>query len=89
METPFMLFCVLIVCLLLLFIAEPHRFLPERRNKKKMVGSTYWGVYEGAPMEEPESQRTVELQEVARKQQYVAGSSTYSLGRGVKMSGRG
>ena len=74
---------------LLIFIAEPYRFMPEpEKKKKKRVGASYWGIYEGAQAEEPEAMRTVELQQVARKNQYTAGSSTYAMGRGVNMSGR-
>jgi len=77
-----------IAIILLVAIAEPLRFLPEFERKKKHVGSTYWGIYEGAQTEEPESMRTVELLQVARKERYIAGSSTYAQGRGVNMSGR-
>lgn len=80
---------VVIVCALLAFIAEPKRFMILSQEKTpKKVGSTYWGIYEGTPSEEPESMRTVELKDVARKEVYIAGSSTYSMGRGVNMSGR-
>jgi hypothetical protein len=88
MESFSYIFGTVIAAVLLIFIAEPQRFLPEYEPKKKRVGGTYWGIYEGTDIEEPEEMRTVELQQVARKQQYIAGSSTYALGRGVNMSGR-
>jgi hypothetical protein len=88
MESFAYIFGALIAGALLVFIAEPQRFLPEYEPKLKRVGGTYWGIYEGTETEEPEEMRTVELQKVSRKQQYIAGSTTYALGRGVNMSGR-
>lgn len=88
MEAATMLVGVILIFAILLFIAEPKRFLPEPAKRQKRVGSTYWGFYEGTEAEEPEAMRTVELKDVARKQQYVAGSITYSQGRGVSMNGR-
>ena len=88
MELPLMFFGVIVVCGLLLMIAEPYRFMPETNNKAKKVGATYWGSYEGVSPEEPEEMRQVELQKVARKLHYAAGSITYSQGRGVAMNGR-
>ncbi|HEY9772561.1 MAG TPA: hypothetical protein V6C81_01995 [Planktothrix sp.] len=88
MESISYIFGAIIAAFLLVFIAEPQRFMPEYEPKKKKVGSTYWGIYEGNEVEEPEELRTVELQKVARPNQYAAGSTTYALGRGVNMSGR-
>jgi hypothetical protein len=88
MESLVFGFGALIGLALLVFIAEPYRFMPETEAKKKRVGASYWGIYEGSQAEEPEAMRTVELQKVARKNQYTAGSSTYAMGRGVNMSGR-
>ena len=81
--------CIVIALTALLFVAEPHRLLPEQEHKKKRVGSTYWGVYEGAAIVEPESMRTIEVVRSTRKMKFIAGSQTYAAGRGVKMSGRG
>jgi hypothetical protein len=81
-------FGALIAAALLVFIAEPLRFMPEYNQKKKNVGSTYWGFYEGTEADNPEEMRTIELKDVARKNQYIAGSSTYAMGKGVNMSGR-
>jgi len=73
---------------ILLLVAEPYRFLPEEKGKKKLVGSTYWGIYEGTPTNEPEAMRTIEARKSTRKERYIAGSSTYAAGRGVNMSGK-
>ncbi|MBS2004916.1 MAG: hypothetical protein JST44_25620 [Cyanobacteria bacterium SZAS LIN-5] len=74
---------------LLLVVSEPHRFLPESKGPKKKVGSTYWGAYEGCPVESPMEQCTIEIRKSTRKEKIVAGSQTYAAGRGVNMSGRG
>ncbi len=81
--------CIVIAIGVLLFIAEPHRFMPEETEKKKKVGSTYWGIYEGTPIVEPEAMRTIEVRRSTRKEKYIAGSATYAAGRGVRMSGHG
>jgi hypothetical protein len=88
MEVTTLLFGAILVCAVLFLIAEPHRLIPQIESKNKRVGSTYWGVYKGAPSEEAEGEQTVELQQVARKGHYAAGSITYSQGRGVSMNGR-
>lgn len=77
----------LIALALLVVIAEPYRFLPQWEEKKKFVGSTYWGIYPGTSSEDGEGQ-TIELRKACRKERYTAGSSTYAQGRGVNMSGR-
>jgi len=87
METILFAFGAIVAVILLIAIAEPNRFLPEFEQKKKRVGSTYWGFYEGVSSEEDAS-LTVELHKVARKERYLAGSSTYAKGQGVNMSGR-
>ncbi len=74
---------------LLMVVAEPYRFMPESKGKKKKVGSTYWGAYEGCPVESPLEQCTIEIRKPTRKEKIVAGSLTYEAGRGVNMSGRG
>ncbi|HEY9716845.1 MAG TPA: hypothetical protein V6C69_05230 [Trichormus sp.] len=88
MESILYFFGALVAVVLLIAIAEPLRFMPEFEKKKKRVGSTYWGIYQGASTDEPEAMCTIELQQVARKERYIAGSVTYSQGRGVNMSGR-
>ena len=81
--------CIAIAIGTLLFVAEPYRFMPEESEKKKKVGSTYWGIYEGTPIVEPEAMRTIEVRRSTRKEKYIAGSATYAAGRGVRMSGHG
>jgi hypothetical protein len=87
METILFTFGAMMALMLLVAIAEPLRFLPEFEQRKKRVGSTYWGIYEGASIED-DATHTVELHKVARKERYIAGSSTYAQGKGVNMSGR-
>lgn len=81
--------CIAIGIGILLFVAEPYRFMPEETEKKKRVGSTYWGIYEGAPIVEPEAMRTIEVRRTTRKDRSIVGSQTYSAGKGVRMSGHG
>ena len=68
---------------ILLHIAFPNFILPESKPKKKSVGCTYWGVYEGASPEEPESMKTIEVETSPRKEKVVAGSRMYAAGRGT------
>lgn len=89
METLLYLFVGGVAFVLLLAIAEPYRFFPEAKEKKRFVGSTYWGAYEGTSIEQPSESKTIEIRKAARKEVYIAGSGTYAKGRGVKMSGRG
>jgi hypothetical protein len=88
-NVAFYVVCVIIGLATLGFVAEPYRFMPEEEEKKKKVGSTYWGHYEGAPIVEPEAMRTIEVRRSTRKEKYIAGSQTYAAGRGVRMSGHG
>ena len=74
---------------LLLFIVEPYRFLPDSKEKTRTVGSTYWGTYAGTPAESAAENKTIKIRKKARKEVYIAGSQTYAKGRGVNMSGRG
>ena len=67
----------------LAFIAFPHWFIPESKDKKRMVGSSYWGVYEGLPGEESEALKTIEIKKPARKERVIGGSSMYAAGRGT------
>ena len=81
--------CIIIALGTLAFVAEPYRFMPEEEEKKKKVGSTYWGIYEGVPIVEPEAMRTIEVRRSTRKEKNIAGSATYAAGKGVRMSGHG
>jgi len=73
---------------LILFVVEPYRFIPEGKGKAKRVGSSYWGIYEGAQVEDLKGVEGVEIRKPARKHIYTAGSATYAAGRGVNMSGK-
>lgn len=88
MDVVLFLFVGVVAFCLLMLIVEPHRYLPEFKAKKKHVGSTYWGNYEGCPVEESEEMKTIEIKKSTRKEIYIAGSTTYALGRGVNMSGK-
>jgi hypothetical protein len=69
----------------LLAIAFPDRLLPQYKPKKKMLGSSYWGVYEGTPTEDLDSEGKIEAPKPARQQKMTAGSTMYAMGRGVSM----
>jgi hypothetical protein len=88
MDVILFLFVGIAAFFLLMFVAEPHRFIPESTGVKKKVGSTYWGIYEGCPVEAPVEQRTIEIRKPTRKEKNIAGSTTYEAGRGVNMSGK-
>ncbi|HEY9869150.1 MAG TPA: hypothetical protein V6D08_08285 [Candidatus Obscuribacterales bacterium] len=72
-----------LACVVLIWLAFPNLLIPAGKPRKKTVGSTYWGVYEGLPPEEPESARTIELDEPSGKERVVAGSAMYAAGRGT------
>ncbi|MBI2810497.1 MAG: hypothetical protein HYX67_06700 [Candidatus Melainabacteria bacterium] len=88
MDVILFLFVGIVAFTLLMVVAEPHRFIPESKGPKKKVGSTYWGIYEGCPIESPVELRTIEIKKPTRKEKYIAGSTTYEAGRGVNMSGK-
>jgi len=69
--------------LVLLYMAFPQLLTPAGKRRKKMVGSTYWGVYEGQPTEDLESDKKIELTVPTGKERVVAGSATYAKGRGM------
>jgi len=69
--------------IVLLYMAFPQVLTPEGKRRKKTVGSTYWGVYEGQPTEDLESEKNIELKVPSGKERVVAGSATYSKGRGM------
>ncbi|HEY9786713.1 MAG TPA: hypothetical protein V6D17_15025 [Candidatus Obscuribacterales bacterium] len=77
----------IVALLLLVAIAEPHRFFPEPKDKKMNVGATYWGFYEGLEADSPEHLKTIEVKRSKRKETVVAGATTYAAGRGVSMRG--
>jgi hypothetical protein len=89
MDTVFYIVAGIVAFGILLLVAEPYRFMPEFKKKKKMVGSTYWGIYEGAASEEPAAMRQIEVIPSKTKHKLVVGSATYAAGKGVRMSGHG
>lgn len=72
---------------ILLLVAEPERIFPHAKDKKELVGSSYWGLYEGTSAE-PDTEKKIEVIRSRRKEKYIAGSTTYAKGRGVNMSGK-
>jgi len=87
MEIGIFLFVGVVAFGLIMFVLEPYRFLPDFEGKAKKVGSTYWGIYDGASTKDLEVPG-VEVRKPARKHIYTAGSATYAAGRGVNMSGK-
>jgi hypothetical protein len=83
MNDLFNIVCLLIAIAILLVVAFPDRFLPSKPKKKKKVGSTYWGAYEGAPPDEPEEEKTIQVEHPARKEKVIGGSYMYHIGRGT------
>jgi hypothetical protein len=76
---------VLLAVYLLLSIAFPERFIPEFKAKKKKVGSSYWGVYEGTETTDSPDETTIEVPKPARLRKIIAGSSQYSNGKGLSL----
>ena len=73
----------LLAVLMLAVIAFPKYFVPSAEGKKKKVGSSYWGVYEGESLEDAPDEGRVECPRPARKWHVVAGSSQYASGKGT------
>ena len=48
-----------------------------------LVGSTYWGVYEGNETEQPEESKTIEVKGSSGREKIIAGSTMYHMGRGT------
>lgn len=83
----FYIFGGIVALVLLVTIAEPQRFLPERKDKKFKVGATYWGHYRGTDAEAPEELQTIEVTKSTSKEKTCIGHTTYAMGRGVSMRG--
>jgi hypothetical protein len=83
----FYIFGGIVALVLLVAIAEPQRFLPERKDKKFKVGVTYWGHYVDAEAEAPKEQQTIEVTKSSGKEKTCIGHTTYAMGRGVSMRG--
>ncbi len=50
----------------------------------KKVGPSYWGVYEGAPINEEVCLRTIAVRQPTFQEIVTAGSAVYSKGKPVK-----
>lgn len=50
----------------------------------KQVGPSYWGVYEGSPIKEEASLRTIAVRQPTFQEMVTAGSPVYSKGKPVK-----
>ncbi len=83
----FYVFGGIVALVLLVAIAEPQRFLPERKDKKFKVGVTYWGHYDGTEAEASVENRTIEVTKSSTKEKTCIGHTTYAMGRGVSMRG--
>jgi hypothetical protein len=67
MDTVICLTIGVVAFFLFMLIIEPDRFLPESKPKKKHVGSTYWGNYNGCPVEQSAEMRTIEVKNLPAK----------------------
>ncbi len=76
-------FGIIIGLATLLVIAFPERFLPVVNQKKKRVGVTLWGFYNGSEDCKPEETMLVEAA-LSGRERVVAGSAMYAKGQGVK-----
>lgn len=87
MDMVFHLFTIALGIFLLVVIAAPKTFVPEIACKKKRVGASYWGDYQGQATEHPEDEPTIEVKTIKTKETIVAGHTTYALGRGISFRG--
>ncbi|MBI4532636.1 MAG: hypothetical protein HY711_01715 [Candidatus Melainabacteria bacterium] len=83
MESFFNFLALLFAIAVLVHLAFPSLLIPEAKPRKKTVGPTYWGVYEGQSVDDPESMKTIEVSKSTRKEKVIAGSVMYSAGRGT------
>ncbi len=74
---------IFIALAVLLVIAFPERFLPDIAQKKKRIGITLWGFYNGSEACKPEETMLVEAA-LPGRERVVAGSAMYAKGQGVK-----
>jgi hypothetical protein len=74
---------IIIGLTVLLVIAFPERFLPNIEQKKRRIGITHWGFYNGSEDCKPEETMLVEAA-LPGRERVVAGSSMYARGQGVK-----
>ncbi len=50
----------------------------------KKVGGSYWGVYTGVPVSQPEWTKTIKVHQPSLSDIVVAGSGVYASGKPVK-----
>ena len=88
MNIVFHIFIVLTGIFLLVAIAFPKLLVPEIGYKKKRVAASYWGEYQGHPIENEEVEEpTIEVRSIKTKEKIVVGATTYALGRGISFRG--
>lgn len=70
-------------------VAFPDSLVARMTSKKKRIPAKHWGQYQGTESNsaEGEEEPTIEVKTPARKVREIAGSQTYSAGRGVRMGG--
>jgi hypothetical protein len=83
LEAVFEFFSCLLAGIMLIFIAFPQYFVPQVGGKRKKVGSSYWGVYEGESPQDLITEKSIEIPKPARKWIPIAGSSQYASGKGI------
>lgn len=70
---------VLLAAVLLISIAFPQLFLLLEKDRKKVVGSSYWGVYHDAAPKDPQAEEhKIVAPKPGRKWHVVAGSAMYA-----------
>lgn len=79
----FELFGALLALVFLVIIAFPSLITAPIKGARKPVGSTYWGAYDGAPLEDGQNEGRVEVPKPARKVNIIAGSAMYAGGNGI------
>ncbi len=79
----FEVFSGVLAAILVASIAFPEVFYTMKRETKKLVGSTYWGMYKDVPTENSEDRKIV-MPKPGRKSVVVAGSQMYAGGNGRK-----
>jgi len=86
MDPLFVMAALLLCGVLVTMIAMPEKFIPDHPlGKKKKVGSSSWGVYNGA---DPETiVGTVEVTPLVGKHKSIYGASAYNSGRPVSRKG--
>lgn len=66
---------------------DVSEMMPVYRPRKKKVGPTFWGNYDGSG-HDPANMQTIRLPKITFNQEAVVGSEMYSKGRAVKSAKR-